>query len=251
MTGPLATSQDRFLGGALEIQQPVNGYRAGTDPVFLAAAVPAKPGQNLLDLGCGVGVAALCLWHRTGARVTGVEVQPDYASLAVANSKAAGAEFDVVEADVAALTPELRTRSFDHVMTNPPYFPDSAGTPASDAGREVANRENLPLADWMDSAIRRLKPRGTLTAIVQTDRLAGLLTAFSPRIGRIVVKPLSAWTGREAKRVIVQGVKGANAPLRLLAPLVLHDGARHTRDGEDFSPQAQEILRNGRVFPLE
>ena len=41
------TSLDRFLGGALHIYQPVNGYRAATDPVFLAAAVSAKQGDQV------------------------------------------------------------------------------------------------------------------------------------------------------------------------------------------------------------
>ena len=50
-------SCDGFLGGRLKIFQPKSGYRAATDPVFLAAAVPAQAGQSVLELGCGAGVA--------------------------------------------------------------------------------------------------------------------------------------------------------------------------------------------------
>ena len=35
---------DAFLNGRLKITQPSNGYRAATDPVFLAASVPASSG---------------------------------------------------------------------------------------------------------------------------------------------------------------------------------------------------------------
>ncbi|MEM9031062.1 MAG: methyltransferase, partial [Pseudomonadota bacterium] len=36
-------TRDGFLGGRLHIAQPKSGYRAGVDPVFLAAATPAEP----------------------------------------------------------------------------------------------------------------------------------------------------------------------------------------------------------------
>ena len=37
-------TRDGFLGGRLAILQPRDGYRAATDPVLLAAAVPARAG---------------------------------------------------------------------------------------------------------------------------------------------------------------------------------------------------------------
>ena len=46
---------DDFLGGRLSIWQPRDGYRAGVDPVLLAASVPARAGQSVLELGCGTG----------------------------------------------------------------------------------------------------------------------------------------------------------------------------------------------------
>ena len=38
-----ALTEDRFLGGRLVLAQPRKGYRAGIDPVLLAAAVPPVP----------------------------------------------------------------------------------------------------------------------------------------------------------------------------------------------------------------
>ena len=48
-------SHDQFLGGRLMVAQPKTGYRAGVDPVLLAASVPAVRGESVLELGCGVG----------------------------------------------------------------------------------------------------------------------------------------------------------------------------------------------------
>ncbi|MCC7428595.1 MAG: methyltransferase, partial [Alphaproteobacteria bacterium] len=55
--GPL--SEDRLLGGRVVLRQPVRGYRAAIDPVLLAAFVPARAGEHVLEGGIGAGAAAL------------------------------------------------------------------------------------------------------------------------------------------------------------------------------------------------
>ena len=81
------TTTDDFLGGLVSVIQPRKGYRAGVDAVLLAASIPAKPGQQVLELGCGVGVASLCLAARVpDLTMTGVELQSDYAALALQNA---------------------------------------------------------------------------------------------------------------------------------------------------------------------
>ena len=86
-----ALTADRFLDGRLTILQPKDGYRAAMDPVLLAAAIPAKAGERALELGCGAGVASLCLARRVpGLHVTGLEVQAAYADLARRNAEANG-----------------------------------------------------------------------------------------------------------------------------------------------------------------
>lgn len=239
-----ALSRDLFLGGRLSLWQPKVGYRAATDPVFLAAAVPARAGQSVLELGCGAGLALLALgWRVPGLQIIGIERQETYAGLARRNAAENAIVAHIETADVTALPAPLR-RGFHHVLANPPYYPPSA-TAASDPGRDAALREETPLADWIAVALRRLLPGGHLTMIHLAERLPAILRALDGPAGAIAVRPLTARDGRAAGRVLVQARKGARAPFRLLAPLVLHDGATHTGDGDDFSAAARAVLRDG------
>ncbi|PWE32466.1 methyltransferase [Maritimibacter sp. 55A14] len=243
-------SRDDFLGGRLQIFQPRRGYRAATDPVLLAAAVSAAHGDTVLELGCGAGVASLCLGRRVaGVALCGLEMQADYAELARRNAVENGLAFEVVTGDVAAPPGPLAGRSFRHVMANPPWYPAGGGTPAADVGRETALREATPLAAWIDTATRRLAPRGVLTIVQQAERMPELLAALDGRMGSVQVLPLAARTGRAAGRVILRARKGGRAAFRLEAPFILHEGAAHDRDGDSYTSVAQGILRDAQ--PLE
>ena len=136
-----------FLGGRLKLWQPRDGYRAGVDPVLLAAAVPAKAGQSVLELGCGAGAAVLCLVTRVpGLRPTGVELQADYADLAARNAQCNEIDLSVYVADLSNMPTDLRQQHFDHVIANPPYYRPGAHSAAVDAGRRTALSEQTPLS---------------------------------------------------------------------------------------------------------
>lgn len=241
--------EDGFLGGRLRLAQPAQGYRAGADAVMLAAACPARAGQSVLELGCGAGVALLCL----GARVpdlalTGLELQSGYADLARQNARANAIPARILEGDLGQMPAELRGESFDHVIANPPYF--LAGTVAPDSGRGTARHEATPLDDWISAGLRRLRPRGELTLIQRADRLGAILSALGDKAGAIKILPISARAGREAGRVIVTARKGARTPLRLLSPFILHANPSHSTDGEDLTEAAQAVLREGAALAL-
>jgi tRNA1Val (adenine37-N6)-methyltransferase len=246
-----ATTLDAFLGGRLTLRQPRHGYRAATDPVFLAAACPAQAGAFVLDLGCGVGAASLCLAARVpGVRLIGVERQHDYAALARENAARAGADMTVVAADLAQLPQDLRQMRFDHVLANPPFFPAGAGSRAHDAGREAANREDTPLSIWVATARARLKPGGWLTLIHLAERLPDCLDAIAKGFGAVTVLPLQPRVGRAASRVVIRARKGARTPFALLAPFVIHKGRDHGADAPDFTDAAQAVLRAGAALPF-
>jgi tRNA1Val (adenine37-N6)-methyltransferase len=247
---PEELTTDAFLGGRLTVRQPRAGYRAGVDPVLLAAAVPARAGEAVLELGLGAGVASLCLGRRVaGVRLAGVELQSDYAALARENAAANGIALEVEDGDLSQMPAGLRARSFDHVIANPPYFRREGGTPARDAGREAAFGEATPLPAWIDAGMRRLRPGGRFTLIQRTERLPDLVAAFAGRRAALALLPVAPRVGREATRVILAAVKGGRAAFRLLPPLILHDGAAHLRDGDDYSAPVRAVLRDAAALP--
>lgn len=245
------TTLDAFLGGRIRIRQPVRGYRAGADPVLLAASVPARRGDSVLELGTGCGVALLCLLSRVpGAHAVGVERNPEMAALARRNAEANGMQVRIVQSDLADLPEDLRAMSFDHVMANPPFFDRDKGNAAHPGSREDGRGEDTPVALWIDTAIRRLRSSGSLSLIQRVDRLPEVLSHLDQRVGSITVLPLAARPGRQAKMFLLRATKGAKAPFRLLGPFVIHSGDTHIADGDDHSPEAAAILRSGAPLDL-
>ncbi|MHA7873795.1 tRNA1(Val) (adenine(37)-N6)-methyltransferase [Roseivivax sp.] len=241
-----ALTRDAYLGGRVTLLQPRAGYRAGVDPVLLAAAVPARPGERVLELGCGAGAALFCLGRRVGGlALNGVERQADYAELAWRNAEENGLGARIVTADLTALPPEIRGESFDHVLANPPYFDPEGRTRARDPGREAALAEETPLAAWISTGARRLAPGGRFTMIHRAERLPELLAAAAEHLGSLELQPLAPRAGRSARLVILRGRKGGRAAFRMHAPIVLHAGPRHEADGEDYAPAIRAVLREG------
>ena len=240
-------SEDALLEGRVRIRQPREGYRAAIDPVLLAAAVPAKPKQKILDAGAGVGTVSLCLAARiSGLAITALENNPALATLAVENAKLNGVDVAVVEGDIAALPSKITPGSFDHVMANPPFLPETHGHPSPDDIKRAATREiKVGIEGWIACAHMALKHKGTFTLIHRADRLDAILAAVSINFGDIGVFPLwpksaaDADDPQDAKRVIIRARKGLASPLRLLPGLVLHqaDGA--------YTAAAEKILRGG------
>ena len=247
--GPEDLDRHGFLDGRIAVAQPRAGYRSGADTVLLAAACPARRGERVLDLGCGAGVAALCLAARVpGLVLHGLELQPAYADLARRNAAALGVALTVHEGDVAAVPSSLRTVQVDHVIANPPYFADHDSSAPRDAGKDRAFRTATPVSAWIEAGLRRLVPGGWLTVIHRTDRLPALLAALDGKAGAVAILPVAARAERPADRLVLRARKGARAPLVLHAPLVMHDGDRHGGDGEGFSVRAERVLRGGEAL---
>jgi tRNA1(Val) A37 N6-methylase TrmN6 len=246
----METTCDAFLGGRLQVLQPKHGYRAGADPVFLAASVAAQPGETVLELGCGVGVALLCLKARVAdIQVTGIDIQTDLIALAQQNFAENGHAAHLIAGDLQALPQSIRTESYDHVMMNPPFFNRKSGHPAIDPGRETGRGLTAELSTWLDTGLKRLKPGGCLHLVNRIDSLPVCLGHLAERMGDIHILPLAPRVGRPAKLFVLKGKKGGKSGVTLSAPFILHDGTRHEKDGDSYSQNAKQVLREAYAFP--
>jgi len=242
-------TENTLLGGRVRLAQPRRGYRVAIDPVILAAAVPARGGEMVLDAGAGTGAASLCLAARVpDCRIVGLELDRTMQRLASDNVAAnrLSPRVEMLAGDLGHPPPRVVRASFDHVMTNPPHLVAGAATASTEPTRAAAHVETgLDLEGWLLGCLAMLKPDGRLTMIHRADRLAGILGALDGRIGELVVYPLwPSADGRPAKRVLVHGRKGSKAPLKLMPGLVLH-----AADGS-FRPAADAVLRHGRALEI-
>ena len=244
---------DFLLNGRVVLHQPKTGYRSAIDPVMLAAAVCEKPVGKVLDIGCGVGTAALCYAYRVpGNPVMALEEQPKMAALARENVAANGLDnrITIVEGDLLDAPKVLEPGSFQHVMANPPYVAAAQADPSMDLVRAASHVEgHAGLADWISFAHARLVHKGSLTLIYDPRRLDELMEALRGSFGGVIVFPL--WpsigpeqSGKDAKRIIVQARKGVRTPARICTGLVLHEA-----DGS-YTSAAERILRNGEALRL-
>ncbi len=241
-------TRDGFLDGALTLLQPAHGYRAGGDAVLLAAAVPAVAGESVLDVGAGIGAVALALAHRVRElRVDGIELQAELVRLGAENARVNRLQARVVlhQGDLAAAPSAILAKTYDQVVTNPPYHDGAGSRAAPERSRALARSEShVALAEWLAFCLARLRPGGTLTLIHRADRLDEVLGGLGEGTGGTIVYPLWPGRGRAAKRVIVQTVKASRVPLTVAPGLILHraDG-RH-------SEAAEAILRRGAALRL-
>ncbi|MEZ5841302.1 MAG: methyltransferase [Hyphomicrobiales bacterium] len=232
-TGPApATSRDAFLGGRLVIEQPRDGgHRAGLDAIMLAAAVEARPGERLVDLGAGVGTAGLAAAARLpGIEAMLVEIDPMLAALAGANAagNGLGDRVRVIVADIAAPAGAreaagLTANLGDVVIVNPPFHEPGQVRHSPNAARERAHVLEAGLERWLRTATHVLKPGGRLVLIHRAEALADVLAVTAGRFGGLDVVPLYPRAGAAASRIIVTARKGSRAPLRLFGGLMLHE----------------------------
>ena len=232
------TSMGGLLGGRISYRQFRAGHRNGFEPVLMAALVPAKAGELVLEAGTGAGAALLCLAARVpGVRGIGVEHNAALAGLAAQNFAENGfMDIRAVNGDATALP--FPAHTFQHVTANPPWF-GTHNTPSPDAARALAHHAPQgTLAAWVVELLRMLRDKGTITLALPAATYAEAVSLLRLYCGGITLLPLWPRVGVKAKMILVQAQKGSRRPDSVLPGLVLHDESGITQE-------AERVLREG------
>jgi tRNA1(Val) A37 N6-methylase TrmN6 len=234
-----------LLGGRVIYKQLRDGHRSGFEPVLLAASVPAKPGEIVLEAGTGAGAALLCLGARVkGVRGIGVERDATLANLSNINFKLNDLrELFTIQGDASALP--FRPDSFHHVLANPPWF-GARSTASPDAKRALAHHASPELLPrWIAELARVLRAKGGICLVLPASSFAMAAAALrTSGCGGVTLIPLWPRAGLAAKMIILTACKGSKSPDAVHPGLVLHDEGGITE-------AADEILRGGHMISSE
>ncbi len=237
MSPPFALSDNGFLGHKIQLLQPQEGYRVAIDPVFLAASVPVRPFESVLDLGSGVGaVSCFLLSREPSLQITGVEKNRDVLEIAIENHARNGfsASFHPEHNSVTDLK---LLKQFDHLVTNPPFYSQKANTLAQSELKAEAHQRVEGLQEWLMRGLSHLKSGGILTLILPPLHLGNCIQVLEGKVGDLKILPLWPKPMREAVRLIVQGRKGAKGGAKIFPGLVLHE------QSGGYTKKAEEILK--------
>lgn len=240
-----ATQEIYVLNKRLKLIHSEKGFKTSIDSVLLAAACPAKAGDHILDMGCGVGGAGLSVLTRVdGVKMTGVEIQGEHAALAERNAvvNLMQDRCDFVVSDIQAYREE---KKFNHVICNPPYLEGATHLRSPSDEKAIAMGHDdvrVRVKDWVDCAHFCLKSNGSLTMIHRADKIINIIQALGKRFGAVEIIPLWPKAGENAKRVIVRAIKDRKSPATIHAGLIIHGpGGAYTDEAEAVFREAKAI----------
>ncbi|MEM4658373.1 MAG: methyltransferase [Candidatus Methanosuratincola sp.] len=216
----------------LKIVQRKRGYRYSQDSLILAEFAATDRKMVVCDLGTGSGVIPLILAKRGLAkRIVGIEIQPRLAEIARRNVAINGYEgiIEIVELDLRRVSERLPCRSFDYVLSNPPYREPSAGKIAPDEEKAIAKHEMLcTMGDVLDAMRYLLKPLRRGACIYPAARTPELMVEarkrrLEPKRIQFVYPPSAlpqhGGKGRGAELVVVEFLKEGKPGAEVLPPL--------------------------------
>jgi tRNA1Val (adenine37-N6)-methyltransferase len=232
---------DVLFGGRLSLYQSRSGYRFSIDALLLANYVSIKRGDRVIDLGTGNAVIPLVLAQlHPSAAFVGIELQASMAERARRNVRLNGLErrVRIISGDVRRPQTLGAAAVFDVAVCNPPYRTPSSGRISANHERQMSRHEMTgDLNDFLRAGAFLLRDKGRMALVYPAVRSADLI--FALRQARIEPKRLRmvhSFQDAEASLLLVEGLKGGRAGVKIQPPLVIYG------DDKKFTDEAAAII---------
>ncbi len=223
------------------LHEPSEGIRYGTDALLLADFARNSARRGLcVDLGTGSGVIPLLLLASgSNARFVGLEIQEQFARVAMRNSAENGFSdrFSVVCDSAENYRTVFESGSVDCVLTNPPFLRDDCGKTNESLALAIARREVSGSAElFCEAAGWCLRSGGSFFAVYRPDRLVALFSAMrnngiEPKRLRAVVPSV----GKKPSLVLVEGKKDGKESLVFEPNLYIYADNNHLEETPEMS----------------
>lgn len=222
------------LWNGIEMENPDSFFRLGTDSMVLADFIHPRKGAKICDLGTGTGAIALMLLASDPtARVTGIELQEDFAAAARQNAEknCLADRFTVLTGDLRQIRTLLPANSFHMVVSNPPYFPADSLAPQDSALALARTELACTTDDLCAAAAWLLQSGGKFCLCHRPERLADVI--FSLKTHHLEPKRLRFLRHDEtAKRslLLTEAVLDGKSGLSIEEDLLLYKNGEPTED---------------------
>lgn len=219
---------DDLQRNGLRIIQREDGFCFGMDAVLLSGFAKVKPDETVMDLCSGNGIIPLLLSAKTkGRHFTGLELLAENVDMARRSVAANGLEekITIEQGDVKDAVERFGGSSFDVVTCNPPYMKSGHGLENADDARTIARHEvKLSLSEMITQATGLLRPKGRAYFVHRPFRLTELIVCMHEAgLEMKRLRMVHPFADREPNMVLVEGVRGGKAYLKVDAPLVVYE----------------------------
>ena len=216
------------LQNGLMIIQKKNGFKFGIDAVLLSDFAKNTLSKRTLDLCTGTGIIPLLLSAKTKTpHICGIEIQEKMADVAKRSVKYNKLEdrIEIMQGDLKNAFSIYEKCSFDKITCNPPYMKVNSAVVNDNEGVMIARHEIMcSLEDVVSVSSGLLRDKGYFYMVHRPSRLADIIHLM--RVYKIEPKKMrmvAPYVGKEPNLVLIEGIKGGGAELKLLPTLYVYD----------------------------
>lgn len=200
----------------LKIIQNKEGFCFGIDSVLLSDfAKNIRHNSKVIDLGTGTGIINILLSGKTKAsELVGVEIQDEVAEMAGRSIEFNNLQdkIKIINENILNLNKIYKEKSFDVVVTNPPYKKANTGL-INEENKKIISRHEITasLEDFIHIASYLLKDYGEFYMVHRPDRLVDIFEAMrKEKIEPKLIKFVYPNKNKKTNLVLIKGVKNGN-----------------------------------------
>ena len=197
----------------LKIIQNKDGFCFGIDSVLLSDfAKDMRYYSKVIDLGTGTGIINILLSGKTNAKeFVGVDIQEEVAEMAERSVKLNNLEnkIKIINENILNLKNIFKPKSFDTVVTNPPYKKINTGLINEENKKQISRHEiTASLEDFIHISAYLLKDYGEFYMVHRPERLVDIFCAMrKEKIEPKLIKFVYPNKNKKANLVLIKGIK--------------------------------------------